>query len=77
MKEIVEYIAKTLADNPDSVEVLIENDGALEVIHILVDPSDMGKVIGKNGKIAQSIRTIVKSLAQKQNKRFAVKIEER
>lgn len=77
MKEIVEYIAKNLADYPDEVEVNVETEGSTEVVHISVLPEDMGKIIGKGGKIATSIRTIVKSLAQKQSKRIVVKIEEK
>lgn len=77
MKEIVEYIAKSLADYPDEVEVSVEAEGSTDVVHIRVLSEDMGKVIGKGGKIATSIRTIVKSLAQKQNRRIVVKIEEK
>ena len=77
MKEIVEYIAKALVDNPDEVEVVVENEASLNVVHIKVLAADMGKVIGKGGKIATSIRTIVKTLAQKQNKKIVVKIEEK
>ena len=77
MKEIVEYIAKSLADYPDEVEVSVEAEGSTDVVHIRVLPEDMGKVIGKGGKIATSIRTIVKSLAQKQYRRIVVKIEEK
>ena len=77
MKEIVEYIAKALVDNPDEVEVVVENEANLNVVHIKVLAADMGKVIGKGGKIATSIRTIVKTLAQKQNKKIVVKIEEK
>ncbi len=77
MKEIVEYIAKSLADYPEEVEVSVETEGTTDVVRIKVLPEDMGKVIGKGGKIATSIRTIVKSLAQKQNRRIVVKIEEK
>ena len=77
MKEIVEYIAKSLADFPDDVEVLVKNENNAEVVYVKVNASDMGKIIGKGGKIATSIRTIVKSLAQKQKKHITVKIEEK
>ena len=76
MKEIVEYIAKCLVENPDEVEVALEKENATDVVRIKVLPEDMGKVIGKGGKLATSIRTIVKSLSQKQNRRVIVKIEE-
>ena len=77
MKEVVEYIVKSLAENPDAVEVNLINENNTEVIKVKVSASDMGRVIGKGGKIATSIRTIVKSLYQKQNKRVIVKIEEK
>ena len=77
MKEIVEYIAKCLVENPDEVEVSVEKENATDVVRIKVLPEDMGKVIGKGGKLATSIRTIVKSLSQKQNRRVIVKIEEK
>lgn len=77
MKEIVEYIVKALCDNPDEVSIKIESDRGTEILKISVASSDMGKVIGRNGKIATSIRTIVKSLSNKQHKKFIVKIEEK
>lgn len=77
MKDLVEYIVKALCEFPDEVEVKIDNDNGMEIIRIAVAASDMGKVIGKNGKIATSIRTIVNSLSSKQHKRYIVKIEEK
>ena len=77
MKDLVEIIAKSLVDNPDEVHVNeIQGEQGL-ILELRVAPEDMGKVIGKGGKIATSIRTIVKSLAQKQNRRIVVKIEEK
>ena len=75
MKELVEYIAKCLVSNKDSVEIYV-SEGKTQVITIKVDKDDMGKIIGKNGKIAQSIRTIVKSVSNKGEK-VIVKIEEK
>ena len=77
MKEVVEYIVKSLAEYPDEVEVELTNENNTDVVKVKVSASDMGRVIGKGGKIATSIRTIVKSLYQKQNKRVIVKIEEK
>lgn len=77
MKNLVEYIVKALCDYPEEVDINIENDNGMEIIKITVVPSDMGKVIGKNGKIATSIRTIVNSLSSKNRKRYIVKIEEK
>ncbi|WP_312698830.1 KH domain-containing protein [Sedimentibacter sp.] len=74
MGELVEYIAKSLVDNPDSVTVNeIEGSQSL-IIELKVAPEDMGKVIGKQGRIAKAIRTVVKAAATKDNKRVIVEI---
>ena len=69
MKELVEIIAKALVDNPDEVVVTeTEKDKAL-VVNLKVAPSDMGKVIGKSGRIAKSIRAVVSAAASKSDKK--------
>ena len=74
MKELVEVIAKALVDNPDEVVVTqTENDKAI-VIELRVAQSDMGKVIGKQGRIAKAIRTVVKAATSNDNKRVDVEI---
>lgn len=74
MKELVEVIAKALVDNPDAV-VINEISGEQSVIiELKVAPEDMGKVIGKQGRIARAIRTVVKAAATKVNKRVVVEI---
>ncbi len=77
MKDLVEYVVKALCDYPDDVEIEVENDRGIEIIKISVAASDMGKVIGRNGKIATSLRTIVKSLSSRQHKKVIIKIEEK
>ena len=69
MKELVEVIAKALVDDPDSVAVSERQDGRTTVIEIRVAESDMGKVIGKQGRIAKSIRSVVKAAAAKEDKK--------
>ncbi len=77
MKELVEYIVKSLVENPDKVKVSTEEESEkVTILNIEVDSNDLGKVIGKGGKIANSIRTIVKSASTKSKKRFIVKINE-
>ncbi|MCH3964008.1 KH domain-containing protein [Clostridium sp. JNZ X4-2] len=74
MKELVEIIAKSLVDNPDMVQV---NEIAGEqsiILELKVAQEDMGKVIGKQGRIAKAIRTVVKAAAIKENKRVVVEI---
>ena len=74
MKELIEYIARSLVDNPEDVKVTeIENERST-VLELRVAPEDMGKVIGKQGKIAQSIRTLTKAAAAKEGKRVVVEI---
>ncbi|MFZ7132075.1 MAG: KH domain-containing protein [Eubacteriales bacterium] len=74
MKELVEVLAKSLVDNPESVEVN-EVEGAQSVIlELKVAPDDMGKVIGKQGRIAKAIRTVIKAAATKENKRVILEI---
>ncbi len=74
MKELVEVIAKSLVDCPDEVVVTqTENDKAI-VLELRVAQSDMGKVIGKQGRIAKAIRSVVKAAASKENKKVIVEI---
>lgn len=63
MKELVEVIAKALVDHPEEVVVTEKADGKGTKIELRVAPSDMGKVIGKQGRIAKAIRTVVKAAA--------------
>jgi len=76
MKEIVEYIAKALVDYPDRVNVQqVEGERSI-ILELRVAPEDMGKVIGKQGRIAKAIRTVVNAAAVKENKRVMVEIIE-
>lgn len=75
MEEIVEYIVKNLVQTPDEVKVSsYEDDGDITVIHVVVNEDELGKVIGKNGRIAQSIRAIIRSASNGTGKKYAVKI---
>ena len=74
MKELVEVIAKSLGDNPDEVVVTQTESGNDLLIELKVAPSDMGKVIGKQGRIAKAIRSVVKAAAAKEDKRVVVDI---
>ena len=74
MKELLENIAKSLVDNPSNVEVTETSDEKTITLELRVDPDDMGKVIGKQGKIAKAIRTVAKAAAHKENKRVVVEI---
>ena len=74
MKELVEVIAKALVDDPDSVAVSERQDGRTTVIEVRVADSDIGKVIGKQGRIAKAIRSVVKAAAAKEDKKVVVDI---
>lgn len=74
MKELLTYVARNLVDNPDQVSVT-QHDGDGEIVlELRVAPEDMGKVIGRQGRIAKEIRTLVRSVAQRSNKRVSVDI---
>lgn len=74
MKELVEFIAKSLVDTPDDVNVTeVDGERAL-VLELRVAPDDVGKVIGKQGRIAKAIRTVVKAAAIKERKKVIVEI---
>jgi Predicted RNA-binding protein (contains KH domain) len=74
MKELVEVIAKSLVDSPDEVVVTQKDEDNAIVIELTVAPSDMGKVIGRQGRIAKAIRTVVKSASAKVDKKVIVEI---
>jgi predicted RNA-binding protein YlqC (UPF0109 family) len=74
MQELVEYLAKGLVDKPDEVRVeRIEKDGAL-VLELHVAPDDVGKVIGRQGRIARALRTIVRAAGARSNERALLEI---
>ena len=74
MKELVEIIAKSLVDNPEEVHVSEKSGEESIILELKVSQEDMGKVIGKQGRIAKAIRTVVKSAAIKENKKVVVEI---
>ncbi len=74
MKELLEVIAKRLVENPEQISVTeTENDRTL-VLELKVAPEDMGKVIGKQGRIAKAIRTVVKAAGVHEDKKIVVEI---
>ncbi|HVJ47899.1 KH domain-containing protein [Desulfitobacterium sp.] len=76
MKELVEVLAKALVDHPDQVQVAQTDSEKSVHLQLTVAPEDMGKVIGKQGKIANAIRTIVKAAAVKDGRRVHVDIDQ-
>ena len=74
MDELVRFIAKSLVDDPEAVQVETKQDGEYTVIELHVAPGDMGKVIGKQGRIAKAIRTVVKAASTRENAQYMVEI---
>ena len=74
MKELLLYMAKNLVDDPDAVTVTETSDVEGKVLELRVAPGDMGKVIGRQGRIAKEIRTIVKTVAQRTGEKVTVEI---
>ena len=74
MKELLLYMAKNLVDDPDAVTVTEVSDEDGKVLELRVAPGDMGKVIGRQGRIAKEIRTIVKTVAQRTGEKISVEI---
>ncbi|MDI9442342.1 MAG: KH domain-containing protein [Firmicutes bacterium] len=76
MQALIEFIGKSLAENPDQVRVEAEDKGYETVYTLYVAPDDMGRLIGKGGRIAKAIRTVVKASAIKSGVQVHVKIDE-
>ena len=74
MKELSEVIAKSLVDHPSEVVVTETVSGDDLLLELKVDPSDMGKVIGRQGRIAKAIRTVVKAASSKSDRKVVVEI---
>lgn len=74
MKDLVEVIAKSLVDNPDEVVVTQKEESNSILVELKVAPSDMGKVIGRQGRIAKAIRTVIKAASSKYDKKVVVEI---
>ena len=77
MKELLNYIARNLVDDPDAVSISEYETPTETVLELRVAPGDMGKVIGKQGKIAKALRTIVRSATPRDSKKYNVEIKER
>ncbi|MCB5725721.1 MAG: KH domain-containing protein [Mitsuokella jalaludinii] len=74
MKELVEVIAKSLVDHPEDVRVEEKQQDRQVTLELRVDEDDMGKVIGRQGRIAKAMRTVVKAAATRENKKVSVDI---
>ena len=74
MKDLLKYIAQSLVEHPDKVDVQEQVSDGTVVLELRVDPGDMGKVIGRQGRIAKEIRILMRAVAQRQGKKVSVEI---
>jgi len=77
MLDLIKYIVNQFAEYKDEIEYIVNEDEKAVTVTIMLAPSDMGKVIGKQGKIAKAIRTIVRSASQKEGKKYNIEIKEK
>lgn len=77
MLEIIKFIINQFAEKPDQIEYKVEEVGKDVNVTVILEESDMGKVIGRQGKIAKAIRTIVRAVSSKENKKYNLEIKER
>ena len=77
MLELVKFVVETFAENKDAISYDIQEDGRNVTVTVTLDPSDMGKVIGRQGKIAKALRTLVKAGSLKENKKYNIEIREK
>ena len=75
MLDLIKYIVNQFAENPDEVEYVVEDKGNSVDVNVLLKESDMGKVIGRQGKIAKALRTIVSAASKKSGKRYNIEIK--
>ncbi len=74
MKELLEYIIKSLVDHPEDVNINVVDGSRSVIFEVKVSPEDVGKIIGREGRIAKAIRTVIKAAAIKEGKRATVEI---
>ncbi len=77
MLDLIKYIVGTFAENPDDAEYVVEEKGSTVNVTVILADDDMGKVIGRQGKIAKAMRTLVKAASAKSGKRYNIDIKEK
>ena len=77
MIELIKYVVGSFAEKPDLIDYDIKEEGKSINVTVTLDPEDMGKVIGRQGKIAKALRTLVRAGSQKENKKYNIEIRER
>lgn len=77
MIELIKYVISSFAEHPDEVIYDVKEEGKTVNVTVTLNPADMGKVIGRQGKLAKALRTLVRAGSQKENKKYNVEIRER
>lgn len=77
MLDLIKYIVESFAEKKDEIEYRVEENGNTVNVTVVLCESDMGKVIGRQGKIAKALRTIVKAVSSKQDKKYNIEIKEK
>ena len=77
MVELIKYVVETFAENKEKIEYDVKESGKNVTVTVTLDSSDMGKVIGRQGKIAKALRVLLKAGSLKENKRYNIEIQER
>lgn len=77
MLDLIKYVVETFADNKEEISYLQTEDGNEITVTVILAPEDMGKVIGRQGKLAKALRTIVRSAAAKSGKKYNIEIKEK
>ena len=75
MLELIKYIVSQFAEKQDEIEYIVKEEGDVVSVTVVLDESDMGKVIGRQGKLAKALRTIVRSASSKENKKYNIEIK--
>ena len=77
MLELIKYIVNRFAEKQEDIEYIVNENGNVVTVTVVLDESDMGKVIGRQGKLAKALRTIVRSASAKENKKYNIEIKEK
>ena len=77
MLELIKYVVNRFAEKQDEIEYVVTENGDTITVTVALDESDMGKVIGRQGKLAKALRTIVRAASAKENKKYNIEIKEK
>ena len=76
MLELIKYVIESFADKPEEIQYDVNDNGKEVDVTVILAPEDMGKVIGRQGKLAKALRTLIRACSQKENKKYNLEIKE-